>query len=165
MRRLARVGPGAEVYRWALILRPEVVEVGEGARIDDYCRLEGGTGLRIGRFVHISSFAGILGGGGADIGDYASIGQGARIVTGTGHAREAHFPAAMPEGDPFHRTRGRTVLGSYSFVAVNAVVLPNVNLGEGAVVAAGAVATRDVPPWTIVAGAPARVIGERRRPG
>jgi maltose O-acetyltransferase len=41
------------------------------------------------------------------------------------------------------------------------MVLPGVRIGRGAVVAAGAVVTRDVPPFAIVGGTPARIIGER----
>jgi len=41
--------------------------------------------------------------------------------------------------------------------------LPNVRIGKGAVVAAGAVVTKDVPPYAIVGGVPAKVIGQRRR--
>ncbi len=42
-----------------------------------------------------------------------------------------------------------------------AIVLPGVTIGEGAVVAAGAVVTKDVEPWTIVGGNPAKLIGKR----
>ena len=44
------------------------------------------------------------------------------------------------------------------WIGVNAVVLPGVTIGEGAVVAAGAVVTKDVPPYSVVAGVPAKVI-------
>jgi acetyltransferase-like isoleucine patch superfamily enzyme len=165
MQQFARVGANVKVFQWALVLKPEVIEIGDGTRIDDYTRLEGGIGLRIGRFVHIASFASILGGGRAEMGDCSGLAQGARVITGAGHPCEEWFPMRMVEGDPYFRARGRCVLGAYSFVAANGVVLPNVNLGEGAVVAAGAVATRDVPPWTIVAGVPAKVVGKRKRPG
>jgi galactoside O-acetyltransferase len=165
MRRFARVGAGVVVFQWALILKPEVIEIGDGTRIDDYTRVEGGGGLRIGRYVHICSFASVFGGGEAEMGDCSGLGQGARVITGSGHPCEEQFPMRMIEGDPYYRMRGRCVLGAYSFVATNAVVMPNVTLGEGAVAAAGAVVTRDVPPWTVVAGVPARIVGERKKPG
>jgi acetyltransferase-like isoleucine patch superfamily enzyme len=164
MRCFARVGEGVQIFKWALIIHPEVIQIGDGTRIDDYSRIEGGKGLHIGKYVHIASFVGVgLGGGEADIGDYCGIAQGARVINGGGHPFENIFPTTLPLDDVYHIKRGRTVLERFSFVAANAVVLPNVTIGEGAVVAAGAVATKDVAPWTIVAGNPAHVIGKRAK--
>ncbi len=165
MRQFARVGRGVQVFKWALILKPEAIELGDGVRIDDYTRIEGGMGLRIGKYVHIASFASILGGGQAEVGDFSGMAQGARLITGTGHPFEDQFPAVLPTADVYHRAQGRIVMGKYSFVAANAVVMPNITIGEGAVVGAGAVVTKDVQPWTIVAGVPAKVIGARARFG
>lgn len=162
MKRFAFIGNNVQIFEMALILKPEVIEILEGTRIDDFVRIEGGTGLRIGKYVHIASFASILGGGEAEIGNYAGIAQGARLITGMGHPFEDKFPYKLFSSDPYHRMRGRIVMGEYSFVAANAVILPNIVIGEGAVVGAGAVVTKDVMPWTIVAGVPARVIGERK---
>jgi len=44
------------------------------------------------------------------------------------------------------------------WIGMNAIILKGVTIGEGAVVAAGAVVTKDVPPWTVAAGNPARVV-------
>lgn len=52
-------------------------------------------------------------------------------------------------------------IGDSAWVCARAIVLPGVKIGDGAVVAAGAVAAKDVPPWTVVAGNPAKEIGER----
>ena len=49
---------------------------------------------------------------------------------------------------------------SKAWIGFNAIILKGVTIGEGAVVSAGSVVTNDVPPWTIVAGNPAKVIGE-----
>lgn len=57
---------------------------------------------------------------------------------------------------------GPIEIGADAFVGVRAVVMPGVSIGEGAVAGAAAVVTRDVPPWTVVAGSPARTIGTRR---
>jgi acetyltransferase-like isoleucine patch superfamily enzyme len=51
-------------------------------------------------------------------------------------------------------------IGSKSWLGLNVIVLKGVEIGEGAVVAAGAVVVKNVPPWTIVAGNPAKPIGE-----
>lgn len=59
---------------------------------------------------------------------------------------------------PIHQT-----IGDYVWIASRAIVLPGVTLGKGAVVAAGSVVTRDVPPYTIVAGNPARKIKDRNK--
>ena len=163
MKRLALVGQDVQVYQWALIIKPEVIELADGVRIDDYARIEGGQGLTIGKYVHIASFASILGGGQAQVGDFSGIAQGARLITGMGHPFEDKFPVPLPTGDPYHRKRGRIILGAYCFVAANAVVLPDIEVGDGAVIGAGAVVTHNVPPWTIVAGVPASVIKLRER--
>jgi len=165
MRRFARVGKDVQIFYWALILKPEAIELGDSVRIDDYSRIEGGMGVRIGKYVHIASFASILGGGRAEIGDFCGIAQGARLITGMGHPFEDMFPVTLPSEDPYHRMRGKIVMGNYSFVAANAVILPNITIGEGALVGAGAVVTKDVPPWTIVGGVPARIIGKRKKFG
>ena len=52
-------------------------------------------------------------------------------------------------------------IGSYAWICSRSIILPGVTIGEGAVVASGAVVTKDVPPYKIVGGVPAKVIGER----
>ncbi len=54
-------------------------------------------------------------------------------------------------------------IGDRVWIAYRAVILPGVTIGEGAVVAAGAVVSRDVAPYTIVAGNPAQPVGTRSR--
>jgi acetyltransferase-like isoleucine patch superfamily enzyme len=52
-------------------------------------------------------------------------------------------------------------IGAGAWLGAKVIVLPGVTIGDGAVVAAGAVVTRDVDPMTIVAGVPARLVGTR----
>jgi acetyltransferase-like isoleucine patch superfamily enzyme len=58
---------------------------------------------------------------------------------------------------------GPVTVGDYAWISCRAVILPGVTIGEGAVVAAGAVVTKDVPPYTVVGGVPARFVAERPR--
>ena len=147
------------LFKNALILRPEMIEISSGVRIDDYARVEGGKGLFIGQYVHISSFAGILGGGEAIIEEYCAMAQGARLLTGSDQATGV-MSAAAPN-DIRDAFAGKTILKKHAFLGANSVVMPNVVIGEGAVVGAGAVVTKDVEPWTIVAGVPAKPISKR----
>ncbi len=91
-------------------------------------------------------------GGKLTIGSQVDIAQEANIWT------LSHDPH-----DDFHATRGADVtIEDYVWIGARATILPGVRIGRGAVVAAGSVVTRDVPPMTIVAGVPARAIGIRK---
>jgi len=67
--------------------------------------------------------------------------------------------------DPDHGTRGGSVVvEDHAWIATRVTILPGVTIGRGAVVACGSVVTKDVPPLAIVAGVPAKVIGQRENP-
>lgn len=59
--------------------------------------------------------------------------------------------------------RGPINIGDRAWLGSHCVILDQVNIGEGAVVAAGAVVTKDVPPFAVVGGVPAKIIGERSK--
>ncbi|MGB9858398.1 MAG: acyltransferase [Moorellaceae bacterium] len=61
---------------------------------------------------------------------------------------------------PHEYRLGKVEIGSWVLIGANATILPGVRIGDGAIVGAGAVVTRDVPPGAVVAGVPARPIGE-----
>jgi len=54
------------------------------------------------------------------------------------------------------------MIEDYVFIGPRTIILPGVKIGKGAVIAAGAVVTKDVPPFAICGGVPAKIIGERR---
>lgn len=82
-----------------------------------------------------------------------SIGPEASILT-LGHD---------PQSQMFEDRGGDVHIGDYVWIGYRALVMPGVTIGEGAVVAAGSVVTKDVEPYAIVAGTPAKKIGERNR--
>src|SRR5690606_1949375 len=86
------------------------------------------------------------------LGNRVEVTAGVRFITHDGAVwvfRDQH-----PQVDVF----GPIVVRDHVFLGVNAVIMPGVTIGERAIVAAGAVVTRDVPSATVVAGTPARVI-------
>ena len=54
-------------------------------------------------------------------------------------------------------------IGAYAWVCSRAIILPGISVGEGAIVASGAVVTKNVDPYTIVGGVPAKIIGKREK--
>lgn len=107
--------------------------------------------VSIGEYCHINRKCFIDGRGGCTIGDNVSISYNVSIVTGS------------------HDCNSRYFIGKYLpvkiddnvWIGINATILQNVHIGEGAVIAAGSVVTKDVPPFAIVGGIPATIIGHR----
>ncbi len=128
-------------------------------------------GARVGREVHVYPSTVIVMPWNLALGDFASLGEhvfvydlgpisiGARatvalrahLCAGTHDLRRADLPLQKPP----------IVIGAQAFVAADAFVGPGVTVGEGAVVGARAVVMRDVPPWTVVVGNPARAVRTR----
>ena len=65
--------------------------------------------------------------------------------------------------DDFHVIGASVTLGAYSWICSRSIILPGVTVGKGAVIASGAVVTKDVPPYAIVGGVPAKIIGYREK--
>lgn len=92
-------------------------------------------------------------------------GRGASLVIGNNVdiAQEVNIWTLQHDyNDPYYRAVGKSVIiEDYVWIASRATILPGVTIGRGAVVASCAVVTKDVPPLSVVAGVPARVIGKR----
>ena len=90
------------------------------------------------------------------------VGRGTRIASGAAlYAFDHRMAPDRPIRDQPVRSRG-IVIGEDCWIGANAGVTDGVKLGDHAVVGMGAVVTRDVPEWTVVAGSPAQIIGDRR---
>jgi acetyltransferase-like isoleucine patch superfamily enzyme len=108
------------------------------------------------------------GGGQLIIGKFCSIADGVVILLGGNHRTDwvttYPFNALLDEfkNIPGHpSTKGDVVIGNDAWLAHQSLILSGVTIGDGAVVAARAVVTKNVPPYAIVAGNPARVIRYR----
>ena len=112
---------------------PQPMSVGEHTIINRRCTLDGRGGLQLGCNVSLSPEV--------------------MLITSS-HLKDS--PDFAVEDKPI-------VIEDYVWVGSRATVLPGVTIGTGAVVAAGAVVTKDVPAYAVVGGVPAKIIGERAR--
>lgn len=107
------------------------------------------------------------------IGKFCAIAEGARfIMNGANHALSGFstypfniFGHGWEEGFDVatwqRENRGDTVVGNDVWIGMEAIVMPGISIGHGAIVAAKAVVTHDVPPYAVAAGNPARVVKTR----
>jgi acetyltransferase-like isoleucine patch superfamily enzyme len=87
------------------------------------------------------------------IGNNVSISYGTHILT------KGHLP-----DDPLFKTFGKAVvIEDYAWICTNSIILPGVNVGKGAVVLTGSVVTKNVEPYSIVGGNPAKIIKSRSK--
>jgi acetyltransferase-like isoleucine patch superfamily enzyme len=109
--------------------------------------------LRVGRNSIVGPQAFIDARGGVTIGENVNITGYARFMSAKHNVQDPDFEATF---EPI-------VVGDRVWIALGATVLGGVTIGEGAIVAANATVTKDVPPYAIVAGTPAVQVGERTR--
>lgn len=148
------------IHEHIMILKPEKVEIAPTARIDAFCKIEGT--VTIGEHVHVASFSHIGAGGGEVIfGDHSGCSSHVIICSGMPDLDYLHISAA-DEAHNQHPVRMKTVIGRHVVIFAGAVICPGVTIGDSAVIGAGAVVTKDVPPMAIMAGVPAIQIGTRR---
>jgi putative colanic acid biosynthesis acetyltransferase WcaF len=129
----AKLARGARVYGSARIFYPP--------------NLEMGTGAVLGWNVLCYSMDRIV------LDDFAEVAQFAQLVTGTHDV----------DSDTFQLVTRPIRVGRHAWIAAGAFVGPGVTVGEGAVLGARGVAFRDLDPWTVYAGNPARPIKQRRK--
>ncbi len=147
---------GGQFYDPVVIIKPENVELHPTARVDSFVKIEAAGRVSIGKYVHIASFCHIaIGGGEVILEEGSAMASGAKIIGGSnlldGESRSAVAPAEQQQVK-----RYKTVLGKNAVLFTNAVVLPGVTIGEGAALAAGSVATKDIPPGELWGGVPAK---------
>jgi maltose O-acetyltransferase len=123
----------SNVHRAVTLLSPWLIRVGDHVNIQMGCFLDGRGGLTIGNNVDLT--------------------PGVKILTEQ-HDIDSPDYATVKRPVVIH---DHVVIGSW------ALILPGVTVGEGAVVGAGSVVARDVPPYAVVAGNPATVKRERKR--
>lgn len=156
--RFLRLGENVIFEPGSMVFHAEQIEIGNNVYVGHYAIIKGyykhqmviGDNVWIGQHCFLHSAGGLV------IGNNVGIGPGVKITTA------------------LHEEEGREkpiVFGALAFravtlkdgcnIGVNAVILPGVRIGKGAQVGAGAVVTKDVPDFVVVAGVPARVIRER----
>ena len=128
-----QMGKQVVIYGRAEIREPHLLKIGDYSIIGHDAILDARCGIEIGNNVNLSS--------------------GVWIWT----------VEHDPQCSKFGTKSGKVIIKDYSWISCRTVILPGVTVGEGAVVAAGAVVTKNISDYTIVGGIPAKEIGKRNK--
>lgn len=158
-------------WRW-LFAHCGTVRFATGLSLSGCRNMSFGSGVRLGRGCFVSAENGRLDlatqvavspcvhlgadGGSISIGAQTAIGPGS-VIRAANHRFSSLKTSIMQQG----HTPGTIVIEEDVWLGANCVVTPDVRIGKGAIVGAGAVVTHDVPPYAIVGGVPAKIIGMR----
>ncbi|MDQ3098563.1 MAG: acyltransferase [bacterium] len=126
-----QIGIKSFIHMGARFYETTRITIGDGTIIGYKCFLDGRDSLTIGNHVDIASEV---------------------MIYNSEHAHNA---------SDFHAVNAPVSIADYVFIGPRSIILPGVTIGRGAIVAAGAVVTKDVAPMTIVGGVPAKPIGMR----
>ncbi len=127
-----RIGKGSTLHMGVVFYNPKGVQIGEDSVIGEGAVLDGRDTLKIG--------------------DHVAFASEVMVYNSQHDIHDSTFAAITKP----------VTIEDYVFVGPRAIILPGVTVGKGAVVAAGAIVTKDVEPFTIVGGVPAVKIGVRR---
>jgi len=150
---------GYFIHKTASLKSKKLIKIGKYAEIQEYVIIRAFTKpISIGRYTQINPFTVIYGFNEVIIGNEVMIAPHCMIVSGSHNYKQTDI--SMRFAKEF--TLGSIIIEDGVWIGANSTILDGVKIGNNAVVAANSVVTKDVLPYEIVGGAPAKKIGNRK---
>ncbi len=156
---LKSYGKNVLISRKTSIYSPSRISIGDNVRIDDYCVLSGT--ITLGSHIHIAAYCALYGAKGIEMQDYTGLSARVTIYSAVDDFSGEYLVGPQHDEKDTNVIGGRVILEAYSQVCASCVILPNLTIGEGAVVGAMSFVKQSLVPWTIYAGIPVKAIKVR----
>lgn len=155
-----RYGTNFKLSKKAVIYNADKIEIGNNVRIDDFCILSGR--LIFGNFIHIAVCTRLSGSSaGITFNDFSGVSYNSTIIANSDdYSGEVLTNPMIPM--KFRKIHpAPVVLGKHALVATHCVIMPGVTIGEGSAIGAMSLVLKDVEPWSIYYGIPAKRVKDR----
>lgn len=152
------IGRDVIFEKGVLAFHPENIEIGNNVYVGHNTMLKGyyKNMMEIGDNTWIGQGCFLHSGGGLTIGKFVGIGPLVKILTHTHIEEEIDKPILLCEQE-----YKEVIIEDNCDIGIGSIILPGVTIGEGSIIGAGAVVTRDVKPYSVAAGVPAKLIRKR----
>lgn len=158
---LKKCGEGIRIMPLAKVANPGVVELDDFCRLRDFVFIWGGQGVKIGKHTDVQPHVVVWGGGKLKVGDRVSIGPGSVLLTAVySHLEGLKMVDGLGDGSA-KALYGELVINDDVYIGANCTLMPDITIGEGAVIGAGSFINKDAEPWGIYVGSPAKKVGVR----
>lgn len=153
------IGKNVIFEKGVLVFHPENIEIGNNVYVGHNAMLKGyyKNTMKIGDNTWIGQGCFLHSGGGLTIGKFVGIGPLVKILTHAHKEEGVKKPILLCEQE-----YKIVVIKDNCDIGIGAIILPGVSIGEGSIIGAGAVVTRNVEPYSVVAGVPAKLIRKRK---
>ena len=158
---LKSYGKNVLISRKASIYNPEKMVIGNNVRIDDFCILSGE--IKLGSYIHISAFCGLYGKYGIEMLDYSGISPNSIIFSASDDFSGNFLINPMVPDEYTNVTGGKVTISKYVQIGASCVIMPDLIIDEGSVVAALSFVNNSVKAWSLFGGIPAKFIKERSK--
>jgi galactoside O-acetyltransferase len=157
---LRSCGVDVQISRHALLLNPDATSIGDHSRVDAFAVLSA-PDIAIGTRAHISAFVSVLGRHRVEIGDFCTVSVRCSIFTSNDDysGKTLTNPTVPDQLRGAHD--GPVHIEEHAIVGAGSIILPGVTIRRGSGVGAMTLVDADVSEFSLVAGVPMRVIGQR----
>ena len=158
----AKIGRDVKISDRASIYNPEMIQIGDFSRIDDFCVLSGL--ISIGRNVHIAVFCNVAGGThGVFMDDFSGLAYGCQVFAQSDDYSGSTMTNPTVPALYKNEHKASVHIGRHCILGTNSVVMPGVEMAEGSATGAMSLVTESTEEWKIYVGSPARCVRERSR--
>ncbi|MDB9312955.1 acyltransferase [Spirulina sp. CS-785/01] len=156
------LGENVRISNNCSIYNPELTEIHDNSRIDDFCVISGK--VFIGKYVHIAVFCNVAGGSeGIIFHDFSGLAYGCHVFTQSDDYSGQTLTNPTVPSKYKSEIKKSVTLGKHCIVGTGSLIFPGANLGEGTAIGAASVIRKSTEEWSIYLGNPAKKVKARSR--